>query len=192
MKIRVTRVGYRVVESVYVAVSRFAEVSLRIGLHPVPVELEGVTVEAPRTRDHERFLQRQRRGFGKYLGPEDLAKLKAPNTPALLFQMPGAFVFPDATGRGLLAHPTGGTTAGGGGLGGARPAAFCTPPVYVDGWRVDATIPLDAVAPPAWVRAVEVYRDPQNAPAEFRDSSVRGACPIIVIWTKFGFGDFER
>jgi hypothetical protein len=194
VKLRVTRLGYRLVESVYVTPARLSATALRIGLQPAPVELEGVVFAAPRTRNEEGFLRRRERRFGIFLGPEELAKLKPTTTRLLLAFMPGTFFFPDATGRGVVVRPIGGSMVGGGGLEGARMdgAGFCRPTVFVDGWETEETLALDFVAPRPSIRAIEVYRDPREAPSQFRDLTRRGGCSVVVIWTKYGFGEYER
>ena len=194
VKVRVTALGYRLVESVYVSPARLGETELRIGLRPAPLELEGVVFAAPRTRHEEGFLERRRRRFGIFLGPDELAAMKPTTTRMLLAFMPGTFFFPDATGRGVVVRPIGGGMVGGGGLEGARMdgAGFCRPTVYVDGWETEETLALDFVAPRPWIRAVEVYRDPREAPAQFRDLTRRGGCSVVVIWTKYAFGDYGR
>ena len=108
--------------------------------------------------------------------------------------MPGTSFFPDATGRGVVVRPVGGSMVGGGGLEGARMdgAGFCRPTVYVDGWEAEESLALDFVAPRPWIRAIEVYRDAREAPAQFRDLTRRGGCSVIVIWTKYGFGEYDR
>ena len=194
VKLRVTRLGYRMVESVNVSPARLRGTELRIGLRPAPVELEGVVFAAPRNKNHEGFLERRDRRFGIFLGPEELAQMKPTTTRMLFAFMPGTFFFPDATGRGVVVRPIGGSMIGGGGLEGARMdgAGFCRPTVFVDGWETEETLALDFVAPRPWIRAVEVYRDPREAPAQFRDLSRRGGCAVVVIWTKYGFGEYGR
>jgi hypothetical protein len=194
VKLRVTALGYRLVESVAVPPARLRQTELRIGLRPAPFELEGVVFAAPRNRNQEDFLERRRRRFGIFLGPEELAKLKPTTTRMLLSFMPGTFFFPDATGRGVVSRPTGGSMVGGGGLEGARMdgAGFCRPTIFVDGWEADETLALDFVAPRPWIRAVEIYRDPREAPSQYRDLTRPGGCSVVVIWTKYGFGEYER
>jgi hypothetical protein len=74
----------------------------------------------------------------------------------------------------------------------------CTPGVYVDGAPVRETlvlqrsgaaaaVPLDDYVTPSEVRAVEVYRYPAQAPPQYQTSTFMGECPVLLVWTDWGF-----
>lgn len=149
-------------------------VELTVGLRPQPLRLEEVAVRGGMNRNLERFLRNQRRGFGSFLSPEEILRIDATTTAELLVRMPGAFLLPAPRG-GVMAvmRPEGLSGAG-----------MCTPVTYVDGVRLDG--PVNAHVSASKVRAVEVYRDPANAPPEYQRSFM-GPCPVLLIWTDHGF-----
>lgn len=133
------------------------------------------------------FLKRQSNGFGRYLGPQEIAKIRPTSAFQILAKLYGARFLPGGRSGGVLAH--------GFGIGG-KPE-LCNPRIYVDGEMIRDTIPsqgsrrggiaLDQNVMASSVRAVEVYRNPHQAPSEFQ-TGFMGDCPVVVIWTDYGFG----
>lgn len=196
VRVRVSRLGYANVESIPLGIAVGDTLHLDVGLRPVPVEIAGVTATAPRTADHERFLARQRTGFGQYLGPEDIEKMKPTSTATLLVGMPNAHLRLGSSGRTIVAKPR-------------DQRLSCVPAVYVDGDLLEEDSPanqstgftpfrseaptrdggvrIDAFVRAESVRAVEVYRNPAQAPPEFQQAFMPD-CAVVVIWTTHGFG----
>jgi hypothetical protein len=71
------------------------------------------------------------------------------------------------------------------------------PLVYVDdrwinrpGWAIEDDFGLDDIVPLEFVRAVEVYWGPFQAPMRYQgptgdlSASGRGSCGVILIWTR--------
>lgn len=203
VRVRVQRAGYAAVESLPLALSREQPLQLEIRLRPTPVALAGVTVTAPRAAEHARFLTRQRTGFGEYLDPADIAKINPKSTTNLLLGSTGVGLRASGSGRRLVAIPRGG-----------NPARPCIPTVFLDGTLLPADnldrssgpggfsaamandplrekgISIDAHVPVAWLRAVEVYARPANAPPEFQRPFMKG-CPVVILWTAHGFGELN-
>ena len=168
-----------------------AEDSLRVvvPLAPSPVVLDEiqVSVTSRRNRNLEDFLRRQRSGFGNYIGPEEIAQLKPKSTSWILAGRTAALGFGGPAGNGLA----------------AAPGPDGCPQVYIDGVRLEGEsigngpgfrysyIPLDAYVPAHHIRAVEIYKVHQQAPPEFQRPWTPPQCPVVLIWTSFGFGDFD-
>ena len=147
---------------------------LLVGLRPQPLQLEAVAVRGGMNRNLERFLRNRSRGVGAFLGPEEILRMDAPTTSWLLLRMPGALFVP--AGQGGVAAVVGPQGFSGSGL--------CTPRTYVDGVRLNG--PVNAHVSASRVRAVEVYRNPANAPADYQEAFM-GPCPVLLIWTDHGF-----
>ena len=188
VRVRVQQVGYGTVESISLAVSRAKPLQLEIRLRPRPVQLEGVTVTAPENGNLAAFLKRRESGFGVYLGPKEIAKIDPKTTSGLLFRMAGSMIRLSKSVRAIVA------------VSGGNP---CIPRVYLDGWRLkgaestgvasarDSGVSIDSFVPVYSLQAVEVYRNPQNAPAEFQEGLIAD-CPVIMLWTDHGFRDLDR
>lgn len=143
---------------------------------PRPIELEGITATAERRRLERRldlagFYDRRDRGFGDFIGPEELER-RQPVDPLGVFRTtPGIRVTTGFPAQGLLCE-------GG------------TPRVFVDGVRVVAGdlltrgFPLEEVARADDIAAVEVYRRASSVPLQFGGTRFEG-CTVLV-WTKGG------
>lgn len=199
--VRVYQFGYRPLESIPLALKRSQSLQVEIGMHPEPVEIEGVTAVGRRSPNLERFLARRESGSGRYLGPEQIADLNPTSTTALLASMSGSVLRPSYSGGRILAH--GRDTDSRAGL----PSGTCVPTVYVDGFLLDDDhgslsldrhptrttpflnergVPIDSYVRASSVRAVEVYPMPGQAPAEFQ-RPLMPDCPVVVVWTSYGF-----
>jgi hypothetical protein len=183
VRLRVERLGYLTTESVSIVLGASDTLRLEIRLRPQPVELEGVTATASLPVNHNLagFLKRQRNGFGRYLGPGDLATISTNNSTDVIFRLDGARFQ-------LGSH--GSIIARGFGSGGPN---LCIPRVYLDGvqltdttainpWRMTGGTRIDGIVIPSELRAVEIYRNSYQAPAQFQTAFMRD-CPVVVLWT---------
>jgi hypothetical protein len=205
MRLRVQRYGFATLESVTIRLSTDDSLRLEIRMRPEAIPVEGVTATARlnRSRNLEGFLIRQRMGYGKYLGPGEIARLRPRSTTVLLASVPGSPIISGGAGLGIVARSRDARNEPG------MSTGTCVPTVYVDGLILRGEPTVDAMRPeegPAstphtrvpgvrvesyvaarTVRAVEVYQRPASAPPEFQ-RPLMAECPIVVIWTDFGFG----
>ena len=199
--LRVQRLGYGTQRSVPLLFEPGDSLRVQIGMRPEPVSVEGVTVTAIVNRDLERFLRDERMGFGKYLGPEEIARINPTSTSHLLVGMTSSPLKFNGASRKLISRSR---DRRGGGVG--LPPNSCVPYVYVDGRAIaeehapgetrgghampivrERGIAIESIVSPKSVRAVAVYPNPFNAPAEYQRAFM-DHCPIVVIWTDYGFG----
>ena len=185
--LRVQHIGYATHRSDPLVVQRTERLEVAVSLQPEAVAIEGVVVTAPTNRDLQRFLRNQQLGFGQYLGPEQLARFRPTSTVQLLAAMPGAFLVPGGSGRGVTSvrRPSGTSAAG-----------ICSPWLYIDGHILEPDrdsrtgqqiVRVESHVSARAIRAVEVYRNPSSAPSEYQRPFMRD-CPVVLIWTDFGFG----
>jgi hypothetical protein len=189
--LRAQQLGYRTHRSDPMVVQRDAMVEVSVSLRQEAVAIEGLTVTAPLNKDLHRFLRNRELGYGKFLTPEDIARLRPANTVQLLVGTPGSFLVPGGSGRGVTSvrRPSGTSAEG-----------ICTPWLYIDGHVLEPDfdsrtrqmiVRVDSYVRPDEIRAVEVYRNPSNAPSEYQRPFMRD-CPVVLIWTDFGFGFRKR
>jgi hypothetical protein len=125
------------------------------------------------------FYSRQRAGFGRFLGPEDIRKRPAFDATDYLRNIPRVRIRHRARGGSeVLIRGASSISLGGDGL--------CRPKVVVDGNEVfrggrEAAV-LDEVVTPFEISAIEVYRGPSEIPLQF--GGLRSPCGLILIWTK--------
>jgi hypothetical protein len=206
IRLRVERYGYRAVESVNLRLDRRDSLRLEIRMRPTAIQIPGVTATAHsnRSRNLEGFLIRQRSGYGKYLGPGEIARLRPRSTLSLLTAVPGSPIISGSSGNAVLARSRDAREEVG------RPTGTCVPTVYVDGLELDPEPDASSMVPPPpgdWipphtqepgvrvesyarartVRAIEVYQRPAHAPHEFQ-RPLMPDCTVVLIWTDFGFG----
>ncbi len=148
-------------------------ISLEFRIQLRPIELGGITVEAQASliRQPELirngFLERLRRGFGRFITPIDIEKAQVFSTAELLAR----------TGRVTTRYAIGGDRIIMLGFDG-----YCTPTVYLDGIRISLDgISLDAIAPVSVLEAAEVYRSGAQAPLMYGGTV---GCGVIVLWTR--------
>jgi hypothetical protein len=136
--------------------------------------LQSVVVQADRTKltkDYNGFLERQKRGMGRFLSEEDLNRRNPIVITDALRTTPGISVVPNGTGFGYAIQGRGG----------------CQPDVWVDGMRVfDGATDLDQIVRPMDVAGVEVYNGAATVPAQFMGAGGGGGCGVVAIWTKRG------
>jgi hypothetical protein len=206
LRLRVQRYGFATVQSITLRLSTRDSLQLEIRMRPAPIPVAGVTATraVARSRNLEGFLVRQRMGYGKYLGPGDIARIRPRSTMTLLAAVPGSPIVSGGSGLGIVARSRDARSEPG------MLRGTCVPTVYVDGlvlrgepvsqerWP-DISDPADAahtrepgvrvesVVAARTVRAVEVYQRPAHAPPEFQ-RPLMAECPVILIWTDYGFG----
>lgn len=206
VRLRVERYGYQSVQSATLRLTLRDSLRVEIRMRPAAIDIRGVTAtsRSRRSRNLEGFLVRQRMGYGKYLGPGEIARLRPRSTLTVLTAVPGSPIVSGASGNGVLARTRDAREGKG------RPTGTCVPTVYVDGFELDAEPDATTMWPPPapnWVpphtqepgvrleshvaartvRAVEVYQRPAHAPQEFQ-RPLMPDCTVVVIWTDFGFG----
>lgn len=127
------------------------------------VEVRGTVVF---DRGLQEFEAAKKRGFGYFLGPEQIERRNVFDSAELLRMVPGMQVVPSGFGRSRVVSTRGG----------------CSPTIVVDGMRFsDPETTLDEVVRPDDIGAIAVYRSAAETPAEYQGS---GGCGAIVVWTK--------
>lgn len=151
-----------------------AVLSVQFRIRPIPLELGGMTVEARRSflraprLVQNGFVDRAQGGFGRFITPHDIQTTPATTTADLLAR----------TGQVTTRYGIGGDRVL---MRGTR--GFCTPAVYLDGFRVSMSEgPLESIVPLAVLEAAEVYRSANEAPVQYGGGI--GGCGVIVLWTR--------
>jgi hypothetical protein len=173
--LRAERIGYATVTSPPLDLVRgdTVVVELRTGVEAVPLAPLTVTESSRRllrNRAMDGFYERQRRGWGHFIGPNEIERLRPWSATSVLHAAAGVRVHYGRTGG------IGITMRGARGL-------PCGPTLFLDG----SPLPfgdLDAWVPGTAVRAVEVYSRALYVPAEFA-TVMNPDCGVIVIWTSF-------
>jgi hypothetical protein len=116
------------------------------------------------------FEERQKRGMGAFLGPEDIQRLQPQLVTSALRTLPGLRVVPTGTGGYTV------QSSRGAGLG-------CVS-YWVDGAPFRELSPgdVDNAFPGSQLAAIETYQ-PGQAPAQFTSPGTSG-CTAVVIWTQ--------
>lgn len=131
--------------------------------------------------DNTGFEDRRKMGLGRYIGPEEIERLRVFDTSQLLWTMPGTRVVWDGSENVLKF-----TRPAVSGVGGGSFNDLCNPAVFVDGFAV---YDINDVRPYD-VRGIEVYMDKSAAPAMYRTQSLKDGggrdthCGVILVWTK--------
>ncbi len=180
-QLRAERLGYRTVTSARIAASPAEVVELELRMSTQTVVMDPLTVVArprPRTVPEQRMAdfewRRRQIPSGRFLGPEEIRRIRPFYTTDVLQQVPSVSV----TGglRRAVLLPTRFVSA----TGGRR----CRPTIYVNGvrFRMMGDDSIDDLAPGTRVQAVEVYLHPAQAPIEF-PALDNPYCGVVVIWT---------
>jgi hypothetical protein len=175
MRLRADRVGYRQSISDAFTVVPSDSIRVELAMSTDAVVLAPLTVVASsrsvaRNSRLASFEWRaEHNAWGRFMGPEQIARIRPMNATDVLQQVPGLRV----EGSGLTRTPT---------MRGWR-GSRCVPTLYVDGHQ-STDIGVDELVSGPDVAAVEVYEKPFEAPAEFMPSSRRLSCGVVVVWTK--------
>lgn len=137
-----------------------------------PVELEGITATAERVIARRKletggFFEREQRGFGHFIGPEDIARRPVIDASDLFRGVPRVQVVGDPL--------AGSTVYFRGGRGGS-----CSPRILVDGVPAPPGLALEDLVSVQDIVGVEVYVGVASAPIEFLSNS---NCGVLLIWT---------
>ena len=171
-RLAVSGLGYDSTGVAEVAVTRGQNLYVELRVEPRAIGLGGITVTAPRTVPWllaSGFYDRQRRGFGHFIEPEDLDRAPGSIPTQMLRRVPGVTV--DQAGQVLV--------RGG-------PGSFnlmCAPEIVVDGMplRLGPDETIDDLLPLNWIDGIEIYKGAASVPSRWRGNS---ACGVILIWTK--------
>ncbi len=116
------------------------------------------------------FEERRQRGFGKFLGPEDLERRVASRASDLFRMIAGVRIVPGPDGDRVMMR---GDFRG-----------SCVPTMFLDGMRIldmGGATSINAYVSPMEIRAIEVYVSGAATPPEF--SNGLSTCGSVVIWT---------
>lgn len=182
---------------------------------PVPIEGLGVTVD-PRSvvLDIFGFYDRQARGYGTFLEPDDFADAPTDELTGLVRGLSGVVVIGDREILFWRPYGGGGTRGITAPARGLVPAAapswrdrYCTPGIWVNGtpdWRLNDLVRdgggefsrmagrsvNDFLPEKDDILGIEVYRSVRSVPRELQieaerlGGSVSGNCGVILIWTQ--------
>jgi hypothetical protein len=164
-QLEVRRIGYAVAE-VPVELRSGATTTINVLLRRI-VNLDSVLIVASRPK-YPDFYAHKSAGWGRFLGPELIAKERVARTSDIIQKIPGFWVQEKGYHSTVM------------GVGGG--ATECTATIVVDGMRVLDRQPTVNDISPFEIGAIEAYPPSQAfmAPPEYRI----GGCGGIVIWTK--------
>jgi hypothetical protein len=151
------------------------EAPIRTALSTTPADLDTVKVTASRLSDRNMigFEDRRRRGVGRYLTAEDVARQRPFVTSDLFRFVPGLRVDRNRIGETVI-----------------QMWGMCSPSIYLDGNYMGelSAGDIDSWVRPDEVAGIEIYTGPVVPPQFSTGRSGVGAshgdCGSIVIWTK--------
>lgn len=184
-QLRVERPGYLGTASSVITVTPDDTVQVEMRVSTRSVLLAPLTVVAGPSRlaTDVRLAsfewRRRRQTFGRFLGPEELERIKPFYASDALVQVPlvQTAAVPGSRFDRTITLPARGR--------GAAARARCVPNVYVDGRRttISEGLTLDQLVVGSNLAAVEVYASPGSAPGEFPPLD-DPMCGVVVIWTR--------
>jgi hypothetical protein len=168
--LRIESLGHATLETRPFVLDRDSDLVLDLATRGEIATLEGVEVQATnrQNRNYATFLERQKFGWGRYLGPKEIEKRNPVYVSDLVVGMVPGLQRDVRTGLVAIA---------------AR-GRYCIPSVFIDGFRSDPS--LDSSVPASSVRAVEVYNNPSFIPTQLQASF--NSCGAIALWTDSGLG----
>ncbi len=170
-RLTVQRFGYETLFQDIEIEPTSTEISLMVTLERQVPRLRDIVVETEEpvlNKNLEGFYKRRDSEPGRFLTPEQVARISANRTTDILARIPGVRVVPGAMHSSFT-------------------LARCLrnrPRVYIDGLEF-FNVDLDLTLNPSDVAAVEVYTGGAQIPIEF-NRPARGRCGLVVIWTKTG------
>lgn len=183
--LRAEREGYQRATARRITVMPDDTVQVELRLSTRSVLLAPLTVVAASqqvVRDHHLAgfeWRREKQPFGRYLGPEDMERIKPFYASDVMQQVPMVRVepMPGSPFDRVVTLPARGR--------GTSARSSCVPNLYVDGRRtkLSAGLTLDQVVIGTSVAAVEVYTSPTAAPGEF-PALDDPDCGVVVVWSK--------
>lgn len=177
-EVGVRRIGYQPLATIVDVIDPETEYDLEINLHPLPIELPEVVVDADRAvyafgRMRE-FYRRRRLGRGVFIEQSEILAMGAREASDILRGVVGVTVTPNARGDNMVKF-TGGAFG------------TCDPRIWVDGFPLSLDLAFDNLnryIEPEGIAGVEVYRRASEVPAEFSGGPGQGTCGALVIWTR--------
>jgi len=168
--LRATGLGYISTPTLQFDVGEEGSVTVNVYLHPEPIELDSLLVEAERQRilphlETQGFYRRLEEGFGSFITPEEIEKRNPRYFGDLFRNIIGVRFRADGT---VDLGPRCGRSGG---------------QVWLDGGLTVKGLPLMELVNISDIQAVEVYRSVASIPIQF--AGAEGGCAII-IWTKGG------
>ena len=164
-ELEVRRIGYAL-EVVPVELHSGTKTTANVRLRRI-VNLDSVVVVATRTK-YPDFYAHKSSGFGRFLGPADIALQHVTRTSDIIRKIPGFMI--RESGYHTIVEAIGGSIGG------------CPVTVVVDGMRVLEYPPTVNDVHPFDIAAIEAY-PPSMAPFAPPEYDI-GGCGGIVIWTK--------
>lgn len=168
----VDRLGYQPKMDGILELGEGGYINVEFYLPVQAIELEGITATVRRQMARRQletmgFYERERRGFGHFIDPEDIENRPASSPTDLLRGLPRVMVSQDML--------RGSTVLFRGGLEGT-----CAPRIIVDNVEIMGGIPLEDAVAVEDIVGVEVYVGVASAPAEYLMNS---NCGVLLIWT---------
>jgi hypothetical protein len=166
----VRRVGFAAARTIVdLAAGTPARVALRLE-RAVPLLTPVVVTAQVEALSRVGFEDRQKRGMGHFLGPDDIAQLQPQLVTSALRALPGLRVVPTGTGGYTVESSRG-------------PMTGCVM-FWVDGAPFREMRPgdLDNAFPASEIAAIESYQ-PGTAPLQFTTAG-QSSCTSVVIWTQ--------
>ena len=188
VRLKLQRLGYVELITATIVVGAAENVRIDLRLSAAPLSLDSMAVTATMQNwNLSQFMDRQRTGWGRYVGPQQLAALPARTAIQAVMRIGGGRVLADDRGNGLLMRNAAG--------------AHCVPRVAIDGSlqpppdqsrklpgnRRPVGFNADALIAASAIRAVEVYLRPSDAPVEYQ-RFLDTDCGIVLFWTDRGLG----
>lgn len=180
--VAVQRLGYRSRTDGPFELARdeVAGAAFYLEIQPLPVDeilAEVDREETNRYLEEEGFYHRAKAYAGQSLGPEEIREMGAFNFSDLARAIPFARYQSTFAGQGglVLVSRQSGTS-------------YCSPTIFIDGFRQFGGLDLDTYLTPDEVLGIEVYRGPQ-VPLEWDETGPRlgmGGCGVVLIWSRWG------
>ncbi|HSR43406.1 MAG TPA: TonB-dependent receptor plug domain-containing protein, partial [Longimicrobiales bacterium] len=166
------RVGYRPKMDGILELGEDGWITIEFFLPLQPIELEGITATAERQFARAKletmgFYDREERGFGHFIDPEEIDNRPVTRPVDLLRGIPRVLVAEDPL--------AGSTVLFRGGLQGT-----CSPRIIVDNVEIMGGLALEDAVAVEDIVGIEVYVGVAAAPAEYLMNS---NCGVLLIWT---------
>jgi hypothetical protein len=175
--IRGERLGYTSRTDGVLELGEGGRITIEFYLRTAPIQLDTVraTVEGWRLERHledQGFYERLEQGFGHFITPEDISRLRPADPSDLLRNVPGARVVDGWPSRSVYFRVMG---------------EYCEPRIFVDGIEVNDLAPgaaLGEVVDIEAVSGIEVYNRPSSVPLQYGGTGA--SCGLILVWTAMG------
>jgi hypothetical protein len=170
--LRARRIGYQDVESPGFAIAAAEAVEVHLAIASTNIPLAPLTItsrpEPPRSLFLERvgFYRRQYRNAGTFLPRERIERTNGARLSDLLSEINGV--------RKVMVH--GVMTIS------LNRQRNCSPQVVLDGQPLVESTRIDDIVSLAGIEAIEIYRGPAEAPAEYAMRET--GCGLLLIWTR--------